>query len=159
MKIGVISDTHSLAIPKQVMDELKKVDLIIHAGDFCCHSDYEPLRKLKEVKAVQGNMDGPDIRKLFPVKQTFVCDGVKIGLYHGEGAAPAVLERVKKEFVKDDVQVVVFGHSHQPLNEMVGKTLYFNPGSPNDMVRAPYCSFGILEISQGKVVGRIIKVK
>ena len=57
------------------------------------------------------------------------------------------------------IDVVMFGHSHEPLNEKNGGVLYFNPGSPNDKVFAPYCSYGILDISEKGIIGKIIKVK
>ena len=49
MKIGVVADTHSLALPKQMLDDFKNVDLIIHAGDFCSMKVIEKLKKIKEV--------------------------------------------------------------------------------------------------------------
>jgi putative phosphoesterase len=63
MKIGVVSDTHSRKIPLQLLDELKAVDFIIHAGDFCSVNDLQIFKRLKEVKAVYGNMDEPEVKK------------------------------------------------------------------------------------------------
>ena len=54
---------------------------------------------------------------------------------------------------------VIFGHSHQPFNETIDHVLYFNPGSPNDIISAPYCSYGILEVTDKKIVAKLIKVK
>src|SRR3989338_6566369 len=105
MKIGVVSDTHSRALPKEMLIELSKMDLIIHAGDFCSLKDYHAFTKLKETKAVWGNMDDPDVRKTLPRKQVFECDGVKIGLFHREGAARRLIEVMQKEFKDDKVDV------------------------------------------------------
>ena len=159
MKIGVISDTHSFPIPPQVLQDLKRVDLIIHTGDFCDTKDLDTFKKIKDVKAVYGNMDSPALRKALPERLIFKVDDVTIGLFHGEGPAPQVFTRVQKIFEKQDVDVVIFGHSHQPLNERVGKILYFNPGSPTDTIHAPYRSYGLLEIDGREVKGRIIKIK
>ena len=41
MKIGIVSDTHSMAIPQQLLDDFKGVDLIIHTGDFCSSDDFK----------------------------------------------------------------------------------------------------------------------
>jgi putative phosphoesterase len=57
------------------------------------------------------------------------------------------------------VDVVIFGHSHWPVNETINNVLYFNPGSPNDVVRAPYCSYGIINIDAGKISAKIVKVR
>ena len=159
MRIGVVSDTHSKDIPKQLIEDFKSVDLIIHAGDFCSLSDLRRFQKLKEVRAVFGNMDEQDIRDVLPESFVFEIEGVKIGVYHGAGPAKAVLDCVKNKFSSEKVDLLIFGHSHQPLNERNGKAYYFNPGSPNDNVFAPYCSYGIIEINNGKIEGKIVKVK
>lgn len=159
MKIGVVSDTHSHRIPKQLLDDFKTAGLIIHAGDFCSTSDLKIFKKIKKVHAVFGNMDGLELRQILPERDVFQIDGVTVGLTHGHGSPEKVLESVRAEFGKDKVDVVIFGHSHHSVNEIINNVLYFNPGSPNDVIRAPYCSYGILEIKNGTVSGKIIKVK
>jgi hypothetical protein len=64
---------------------------------------------------------------------------------------------VKREFANKKVDVVVFGHSHHPMNEKIDDVLYFNPGSATDTVFAPYRSYGILEMTN-TITGRIIKL-
>ena len=157
-KIGVVADTHSQALPKQMLEDFKHVDFIIHAGDFCSTDIIAQLKEIKEVKGVYGNMDGTDVRKIFPRRQLIKYGKFSIGVYHGEGMPQKLIGKVKEEFADASVDCVIFGHSHQPLNEVMDKTLYFNPGSPTDTVYAPYQSYGILEIND-KIVGRIIKVK
>lgn len=159
MKIGVVADTHSKDLPKQMLEDFKGVELIVHAGDFCSLEVLERLKKLKEVKAVHGNMDEHDVRSELPRRQVFKTASFLIGVYHGEGAPNQVLAKVQEEFRNEKVDAVIFGHSHQPFNELVGDVLYFNPGSPNDTIFAPYCSYGILDLSGNKITGKIIKVK
>ena len=159
MKIGVVADTHSKNLPKQMIEDFKGVDLIVHAGDFCSLGDLERFKTIKEVKAVHGNMDEHALRKLLPRRQIFKLGNFTIGVFHGEGARNQVLDTVKAEFKNDKVDVAIFGHSHHALNEMAGDVLYFNPGSPNDTIFAPYCSYGILDLSGDKITGQIIKIK
>ena len=159
MKIGVISDTHSYRVSQQILKDFKNVDLIIHVGDFCSKADLMIFKKIQKVRAVSGNMDGLEIRQILPERDVFQVDGLTVGLYHGHGPADKVLDIVQKEFRRDKVDIVIFGHSHQPVNEVIDNVLYFNPGSPTDIVRAPYCSYGILKIEEGKVSGEIIKVE
>ena len=158
MNIGVVSDTHSLEVPRAVLAAFRKVDFIIHAGDFCDLAALKTFQNVKDVKAVYGNMDGPEIRKIFPARQMIPCGKFTVGLYHGEGPGAKVLERVQKEFKKDKIDAVIFGHSHHPLNEVIDGVLYFNPGSPNDTISAPYCSYGILEVTEKGILGRIVKL-
>ncbi len=159
MKIGVVSDTHSKAIPQQVFDSFRDVDLIIHAGDFCSVADLKKFQDIKTVKAVRGNMDENSLSAILPERDIFTWGNFKIGIYHGRGPRNLVLEAVQEEFKNERVDAVIFGHSHQPFNEELNGVLYFNPGSPNDPIFAPYCSYGILEVKSGKIVGKIVKVK
>src|SRR3989338_891151 len=122
MKIGVVSDTHSLLIPPEVINALNKMDMIIHAGDFCSPEDVETFRRLKDFKGVYGNMDGAPVRKILPRREIFEVEGVTIGIFHGEGPGEKILDAVRNAFKDKKVDVVVFGHSHQPLNQMIGDT-------------------------------------
>ncbi len=159
LRIGVVADTHSRELPKMMIKDFKSVDLIIHAGDFCDTPDYEALAGIKQVKAVYGNMDTAAIRKIFPRRQIFKLGVFTVGLFHGEGPPKTILEKVKEEFQKDKVDIVIFGHSHQPLNQKEGNVLYFNPGSPNDTVFAPYCTYGILEIANKDFSAKHVRIK
>ncbi len=159
MKIVVLSDTHSRDLPAQLLSDIEKADLIVHAGDFCALQDLENLRALKEVKAVYGNMDEADLREELPAVTTFSCAGKTVGLFHGEGRGEGVLPLVRERFKGKTVDAVIFGHSHSALCEEIDGVLYFNPGSPNDKVFAPYCSYGILDITEEGIKGKIVKVK
>jgi len=159
MKIVVMSDTHSRELPQQLLEDASKADLIVHLGDFCAMEDYLNLQKIKEVKAVCGNMDEAALCEALPEQTTFACENKKIGLFHGKGQGHSVLSMVQEEFKGHKVDAVVFGHSHYPFNEEIKGTLYFNPGSPTDKIFAPYCSYGILEIDDSGIKGRIVKVK
>jgi uncharacterized protein len=157
MKIGVVSDTHSNEIPKQVFAAFRNVDLIIHAGDFADVGTLKDFQKLKEVKAVWGNADGADIRKLLPATQIITAGKFKIGVYHGEGPGAKVLERVQKEFKKEKLDAIIFGHSHMAFNETIKGVLYFNPGSPNDVCSSSR-SYGLLDVTDKGITGTIIKL-
>jgi len=158
MNIAVLSDTHSLPLGQKLLNDFKDFSLIIHAGDICDAGTLDALRTLAPVKAVQGNMDEPALRKKLPLRELLVIDGVKVGVTHGHGPTRDALSNALAQFKDEAPDVIIFGHSHQPFKEMAGKTLMFNPGSPNDTVRAPYCSYGVLKISNGKVKAEIVKI-
>jgi putative phosphoesterase len=159
MKIGVISDTHSQVVSKNVLDELKKVDLVVHAGDFCSLADYNQFKTLKEFKAVYGNMDDASLRKKLPETLVFDAEGIKIGIYHGDGAPKNIAERVKAKFSSEKVNMIIYGHSHMAESKQIGDVLLFNPGSPTDTIRAPFRSYGLIEIKNKKITAKIIKLK
>lgn len=161
MTIGVVADTHSQDLPQQLVHDFQQVDLIIHAGDFSSMEEVNFFKGLGNVRAVFGNMDDISVRSVYPERDIFDCEGVRIGLFHGRGAAQAVLKSVQEEFKqeKEALDIIIFGHSHHPFNEMINDILFFNPGSPNDRICAPYCSYGLLEIRNKKVKAKIIKIK
>jgi putative phosphoesterase len=150
MKIYVISDTHvpvaARELPPEMLRALKEAQLIIHAGDLVELSVLDELRAIAPVEAVFGNMDGWETRQALPAKKVVEAQGKRIGLVHGAGAPWSLPERVLREFEK--VDIIIFGHSHQPLREQRGRVLLFNPGSPTDTRFAPYKSYGIIEIGQ-----------
>ncbi|MGA2468515.1 MAG: metallophosphoesterase family protein [Thermodesulfobacteriota bacterium] len=158
MKIGVLSDTHL----KEPHSEFKKViefhfrdvEKILHAGDFVDWSVAEYLSSLKELIAVCGNMDPPDIRKAFPHKRIIEIGGFRIGLIHGGGSPFGIESRVKEEF--DEVAAIVYGHTHTPANHQVKNILFFNPGSPTRSF-IHRATLGILHIGE-EIEGKIIKI-
>ncbi|MBL7073329.1 MAG: metallophosphoesterase family protein [Candidatus Omnitrophica bacterium] len=161
MKIGVISDTHisvfSSKLPQKVYECFKDCDLIVHAGDAIEMSVIKELGKIAEVKAVRGNMDSRELKERFSEKIIFEAEGKKIGVVHGKGSSSKILRTVSGSFT-EKLDIVIFGHSHLPLNEKKGDTLFFNPGSAMDRVCSPYCSIGIIYIEDGNIRGEIIKI-
>jgi predicted phosphodiesterase len=58
-----------------------------------------------------------------------------------------------------DCAVVVFGHSHAPVDELgVDGQRLFNPGSPTQRRRQPHPSFGLLDFDAGQVTHHRIVV-
>jgi len=158
MIIGVISDTHSGNIPAAVIERFKSVDLIIHAGDICDLQTLKLFKKIAPIKAVQGNMDESVVKKELLLKEIITCGNLKIGVTHGHiGENREALKNAMTSFKNDKIDVVIFGHSHQVLNERMGNTLYFNPGSPNDVL-AKFFSYGLIRIEAGKIKAEIIKI-
>jgi putative phosphoesterase len=161
MKIGVISDTHipvsATELPEKVREYFKGCDLIIHAGDIVEKSVLDKLGKIAETRAVCGNMDSAELRQILPERLVLDAAGKKIGVTHGSGPHFKVMESAKKSF-KDKPDVIIFGHSHGPVNEMRDGTLFFNPGSATDKVFAKYRSFGIIEITGDDIRGEIIRI-
>ena len=160
MRIGVISDTHipkaALDLPEAIYNDFVNVDLILHAGDLVEMNVLRKLQKLAPVKAVYGNMDLEEVRNALPEKEIIKIGKFKIGLVHGSGSPKGLIKAVKSEFA-NGIDVIVYGHSHSPFNEKIGKTLFFNPGSPTDTVFAPYNSYGILEVND-EIQARIIRI-
>ncbi len=162
MKIGVIADTHipdrAKEIPQQILDAFKKVDMIVHAGDLVDLSVLDELKAVcKNVKAVWGNMDPFEARKGLPEKEIINAGNYKIGVIHGYGNPNKLIGLVTQIFKKDNVNLIIFGHSHSALSEKIGNIIYFNPGSPTDKIFALHNSYGIIEIND-KIEAKIIRI-
>ncbi len=158
MKIGVISDTH-LREPhpefkRTIEFHFKEVEKIFHAGDFVDWSIAEYLTGLKELIAVCGNMDFQDIRRAFPQKRIVEIEGFKIGLIHGGGPPFGIEPRIRGEF--DEVDAIVYGHTHTPANHQVRNIYFFNPGSATRSF-VSQATLGILHLGK-KIEGEIIRI-
>jgi len=152
LRIGVLSDTHisSFAeLPDKILTTLAEVDMIIHAGDFTAKNVLDGLKQLQEVTAVCGNMDSNELKRLLPEREVFTVGGKRLGVTHGWGSPYGIEDRVSSLF--SDVDIIVFGHSHQPVNKVIHGILFFNPGQARN-------SFGILTIGE-EVKGKIIRVR
>jgi putative phosphoesterase len=159
IRIGVMSDTHiprkSKRLPQELLDGIKGVDLIIHAGDI--NKDYViyELEEIAPVEAVAGNTDDEYIWGMLGRRKIITVGQHKIGIIHGDGTSGSTMERVKKAFQGCDITCVVFGHSHIPLLEEYEGVLYLNPGSPTDKRRQSNFSYGIITIDSANITAQI----
>ena len=102
-------------------------------------------------------MDPCGIKEELPRSDVFELMGFKIGVTHPpEGGAPFRLKkRVRSKF--EQVDVIIYGHSHWTKNEVIHDVLYFNPGSITGKFPARRKTLGVLRIGK-EVNGKIIKV-
>jgi hypothetical protein len=164
VKILVVSDTHipvvAEKLPQAVIEEAKKSDFCVHAGDFIAADVFYDLSKIVKTYGVLGNMDEPDLKGELPEKQIIELGDVHIGLIHGRGSPAMLMEYINTEFQKElnTLNMIIFGHTHHSLDKEVCGRIYFNPGSCTDRVFAPYPSYGILEIDGKNIKRRIVRL-
>jgi putative phosphoesterase len=156
MRIGVLSDTHLHRVSRdlrEIMDHhLSQVDVLFHVGDYTSPVVMEFLSS-KNFHGVHGNMDPVGIRAVLPEKKIVELGGFRFGLIHGWGSSAGLEEKVLGQFT--DVDVIVYGHSHKPVNDMVQGILLFNPGTASGYSSSGVHSIGILECGD-TVKGEII---
>ncbi len=147
MRLGVISDTHGL-LRAEVFEAFKEVDHILHGGDVGTWEILVELQTLAPVTAVYGNTDAPELRgKLTQVAQVEL-DGFEIVVTHGDQFGHPTPATLHDAFPR--AEIIVFGHTHKPLLELVDRTVtVINPGGagPKRFGLAP--SVGILELEPG----------
>ncbi|HEX2316082.1 MAG TPA: metallophosphoesterase family protein [Thermomonospora sp.] len=155
MKVTVLADTHAprrwKACPPEVARHLRGADLILHAGDVCTAGVLDELAGYAPVRVVLGNNDGPDVAA-WGAPETLELDlaGLRVAMIHDSGAAQGRAARMRRRFPAADL--VVFGHSHIPMDDAGGAVRIFNPGSPTDRRRQPHGTVGLLEIRDGALV-------
>jgi putative phosphoesterase len=145
VRVVCLSDTHlrrRRALPAWCLRRLEGADLILHAGDLVTLSVLEELERLASVAAVRGNMDEIALRERLPARRIAEIEGARIGLMHDPGPALGRITRLEQAFPGCDA--VVYGHTHVPEIQRLGRRLILNPGSPT----APRSTLGatILEL-------------
>ena len=150
----MLADTHAprrwRSCPPRVAQRLRGADLILHAGDVCAATVLEELAQYAPVVAVAGNNDGPDVAGWGATPTAELdLDGLRVAMLHDSGPASGRLARMRRAFPRADL--VVFGHSHIPLDQAGYGLRIFNPGSPTDRRRQPHGTLGLLRIEAGQL--------
>jgi hypothetical protein len=160
MEVVVLSDSHLSrgfdAIGPQVLYAISEADVVLHAGDITSPRALAELESMAETYAVFGNNDH-DLVGVLPESRLIDLAGVRVALVHDSGPKGGRAARLYKRFPTADV--VVFGHSHIPVDELGEQDqLLFNPGSPTQRRSQPHRTFGRLRLSGGKIDFRQIEV-
>jgi putative phosphoesterase len=146
IRVGVISDTHNLVRP-EALDALRGCEQILHAGDICNPAVLDALRAIAPVSAVRGNNDsGAGIDDL-PEQRTVVIGDTTVLVVHDIADVPTKL---------DGIGLVITGHSHKPLIERRGTTLFLNPGSAGPRRFKLPITLGLMLIDRDEVDAQIL---
>jgi putative phosphoesterase len=161
-RVVVVADTHLRTgpperwLPPAADEVLAGCDVVLHAGDVL---DAPVLERLADVAAaggrrppvhaVLGNNDH-GLTRLLPETLVLHLDGVTVGMVHDSGRTAGRAARMRRLFPTADV--VVFGHSHAPVDEEGdGGQRLFNPGSPTQRRAQPRHTLGELVLAEGRV--------
>ncbi|MCJ7594280.1 MAG: metallophosphatase family protein, partial [Desulfobacterales bacterium] len=104
---------------------------------------------------VHGNMDPVEVKAMLPEKRVMDLGGYRFGLIHGGGSSAGLEERVWRQF--QDVDIIVYGHSHKAANHMRDGILLFNPGTATGFTSGETHSIGLLECGE-TAKGRIVAI-
>ncbi|CAN5493280.1 metallophosphoesterase family protein [soil metagenome] len=140
-RIGLISDTHHF-LDDAVFEHFKDCDEIWHGGDFGTIDIAEKIingmknnwpqgdDKIR-FRGVYGNIDGQDIRTVYPEQLVFMCEGVKVMIRHIGGYPPKYNPETKKELLIQRPQLFISGHSHilKVMYDDKLDCLHMNPGA------------------------------
>ena len=131
-RIGLISDTHGY-LDEQVFKYFKHCDEIWHAGDFGMISLAEELisKSGLPLKGVYGNIDGYDVRSVYPEKLIWKCEDVGVFMIHIGGHPGRYAPGVKKSIAENHSKLFISGHSHilKVIYDDQLNCLHINPGA------------------------------
>lgn len=129
-KILLLSDSHSY-IDDRILDYAKQADEIWHCGDFGNMEVIEKLENIKPLRGVYGNIDGTEIRKIFPEVLRFKCEEVEVLMIHIGGYPGKYTPLAKKVIEEQPPKLFISGHSHilKAMFDQKNSLLHLNPGA------------------------------
>jgi putative phosphoesterase len=150
MMIGVISDTHGL-LRLEALEALRDSDLILHAGDIGSPEVLERLGKLATVTAIRGNNDDAPWARDIPDTTRVDIEGVSIFMLHD-------LKELALDPGREQIDIVIAGHSHRPSIDRRDRVWFLNPGSAGPRRFKLPISVARLEIDGAEVRPRIVEL-
>jgi uncharacterized protein len=161
VRVLVLSDTHipdfAKRLPEALEPELRRADLILHAGDVNSAAVLDGLAAHAPVWVALGNNDGPDVAAWGARHEVWLeAQGVAIGMVHDSGRRERREHRLRQRF--PDARVIVFGHSHIPLAYEDEGVLFLNPGSPTWKRRQPHPTFAWLHVARGRPRAEVVEL-
>lgn len=150
MRIGLISDTHSLIRP-EALAALEGVQLILHAGDVGALAVMTALERIAPVRAVGGNIDPPEHG--FSSRLDLDLEGLTVHVSHGHEIRSPTAEKLLARY---DADIVVFGHTHRAAIVKEGKRLAINPGAAGPRRFDVKPSVAILVVGSGPPSAEIV---
>lgn len=155
MKVLVLSDSHGNVDHMVQAVEQSSPRMILHLGD--CWRDGERLHALFPdipFYQVPGNCD---CRPAEPTEQLLFWEDKRVLMCHGHTYSVKQSLLIAGYTAEEQaLDLFLFGHTHRPLVDMRGKTMFLNPGSIGDY-RQP--TYGIITLLNGKLDGRIVPLR
>jgi putative phosphoesterase len=129
-RILLLSDTHGY-IDEAICKHAGETDEIWHAGDIGSVEVYDKLAAIKPIRAVYGNIDSAEIRKLCPKNQRFRCEQKEVWITHIGGYPPNYTLAIKNSLFTHPVGIFICGHSHilKVIFDKKLNLLHINPGA------------------------------
>ena len=129
-RIGLISDTHGY-LDDAVFKHFENCDEIWHAGDFGNIELANELAAFKPLKGVYGNIDGYDVRSVYPAQSVWTCEEVTVLMTHIGGYPNRYAPGIKDELTRHAARLFIAGHSHilKVIYDHSLECLHMNPGA------------------------------
>lgn len=129
-RIGLLSDTHA-HWDDRYLKHFEQCDEIWHAGDIGSVELAERLAAFRPLRAVYGNIDGQELRLMYPEMLRFRCEEAEVVMKH-IGGYPGKYDRsVGPQLRANPPQLFISGHSHilKVMFDPRLNMLHINPGA------------------------------
>ena len=129
-KIGLLSDTHAWW-DDRYLHYFEECDEIWHAGDIGSMEVAQRLAEFRTLRAVCGNCDGGDLRRLYPTVLRWPCEGADVLMTHIGGYPGHYDPSVRQQLFARPPRLFISGHSHilkVQYDERLG-LIHINPGA------------------------------
>ena len=129
-RIGLLSDTHGYW-DDRYLEYFEPCDEIWHAGDIGSFELAQRLQEFRPLRAVCGNCDGGDLRRMFPVKLCWDCEGAQVLMTHIGGYPGRYAPGIRQQIYARPPRLFISGHSHilkVQYDRQLG-LLHINPGA------------------------------
>lgn len=151
-KIGLLSDTHGY-LDEAIFTHFEKCDEIWHAGDFGNLELAEALSDFKPLRGVYGNIDGQDIRQLYPETLRFSIEELDVFMIHIGGYPDRYSPVVKDLMLHNPPSLFISGHSHilKVIYDRKFECLHLNPGAAGKQGWHKVRTLQRFDIEEGKI--------
>jgi len=91
----------------------------------------DELNAFKPLRAVYGNVDGYDVRKVYREELVFWCEKVKVAMMHIGGYPGKYSPAARTLISLEKPKIFISGHSHilKVINDPHNHLLHINPGA------------------------------
>ncbi len=129
-RIALLSDTHGYH-DERIAHFVGSCDEIWHAGDIGTPAVSDALAAIKPLRAVYGNIDGHELRRMHPIEQHFETEGFTVWMTHIAGRPGSYSKGIPELIRLRKPDILICGHSHilKVARDPVYNLLYLNPGA------------------------------
>lgn len=129
-RIGLISDTHGYW-DERYANYFAECDEIWHAGDIGSVALVERLQEICPVRAVYGNADGGELRRMFRDVLSWQCEDARIMMTHIGGYPGKYDPKIRQRLFTESPDLFISGHSHilKVIYDDKIQCLHMNPGA------------------------------
>jgi uncharacterized protein len=161
MRLVVLGDTHipdfANALPLALEPALRSADLILHTGDVTAPDLLDQLASFAPVHVAMGNRDRPEVEVWGALPEVILdLDQVRLAMVHDSGPRRGRERRMRRRF--PDASLILFGHSHIPIDAEQDGVRFLNPGSPTWKRRQPAPTYATVDIADRRIRTRIVSL-